>query len=131
MISRNEFRIMLDRVEDKCSKAQKADAALREEEASLESELHDQVESFLRRNGIPYIHSRMDRRSTIRKGWPDFTAMRNSRVACVELKTKNGKLSADQQEVVLELQRAGVPITVCSNLMKAIRFLIENLLEEK
>jgi len=131
MISRNEFRLMLDRAEDKCAKAGKAEAALRGEEVRLEKELHDQLEAFLRRNDILYLHARMDKRSTIRAGWPDFTALRGGRVVCVELKAPNGKVSADQQEVIAELQRAGIPITVTSDLMEAIRFLIENLLEAK
>ena len=131
MISRNEFRLMTDRVKDAGSSQDKRlEAALRGEDIRQEAELHDQVEAFLRRNDIPYVHSRMDKPSTIRKGWPDFTAMRKGRVACVELKGPHGKLSDDQKEVIIELQGAGVPVEVCDNLMKATKFLIKNLIEE-
>ena len=132
MISRNEFRLMADRIKDAGSSQDKRlEAALRAQDIRQEDELHDQVEAFLRRNDIPYVHSRMDKPSTIRKGWPDFTAMRKGWVACVELKGPHGKLSDDQKEVIMELQGAGVPVEVCDNLMKATKFLIKNLIEEK
>jgi hypothetical protein len=40
------------------------------------------------------------------KGWPDLVLLRE-RVLFVELKSATGRLSADQQRVIAQLQRAG------------------------
>jgi len=90
--------------------------------------LHDALLTDLKRRGIPYIHSRMDKPSTIRRGWPDVTAMLGIRVCCIELKAKGGALSEDQKTVITELQTAGVPVLVSSDLAESINFVKQNLL---
>jgi hypothetical protein len=40
-----------------------------------EREMHNLFANWLRLNGVPFIHARMDKKSTIRKGWPDFTLL--------------------------------------------------------
>lgn len=62
-----------------------------------ESVLHDQVATYCRQMGYYYIHSRMDRPSTIQVGAPDFVvALPNGRVLWVECKRKDGKLRTEQ-----------------------------------
>jgi hypothetical protein len=93
------------------------------QEARTERELHDQVVAWLDRKNIPYVHSRMDRKSTIREGWPDFTVMYWRHVACVELKTEQGVVSIEQKKVIEELRAANIPVRVCRTFAEAITFL--------
>ena len=66
-------------------------------EIKEESALHDKVIAFCNRSALGYVHSRMDKRPTIRKGWPDFIVFRRHEgrtlVAFVELKTARGRLT--------------------------------------
>jgi hypothetical protein len=69
----------------------------RNNEIKEESALHDKVIAFCNRSALGYVHSRMDKRPTIRKGWPDFIVFRRHEgrtlVAFVELKTARGRLT--------------------------------------
>lgn len=102
-----------------------------------ERKMHDELGAFLRLKQIPHIHARMDQKSTIRAGWPDFTCMlrdrfcipqHHARVVCVELKAVGGVLSQAQREVIAELERAGVPVLVATSSGEAIQFIISELL---
>ncbi len=70
-----------------------ADEAITKANHVAEVKTHREIENWLRMRSILFIHSRTDRKSTIAAGWPDFTAMYDGRVACVEIKTLCGKLS--------------------------------------
>ncbi|MGO9479060.1 MAG: hypothetical protein ACLP7I_14095 [Limisphaerales bacterium] len=70
-----------------------ADAVADGEEAWL----HEEIIAELRRRRWMFIHSRMDRKSTVQKGTPDFAIYPPGRAAFfVECKTKNGKLTEEQ-----------------------------------
>lgn len=92
-----------------------------------ERKLHDFFSTDLKRRGWPFIHSRMDKPSTIRKGWPDFTILHGGRVVCIEFKTEDGAPDQDQQECIAELQAAGVPVLVAYDLQAAIDFTAKHL----
>lgn len=100
-----------------------------------ERELHDQFIAWLRvhdKGPIPFIHSRMDRKSTIRSGWPDFSVFYafNHKPHCscfVEFKMPGGAISDDQNECFNELMKAGLPVRVCYSLLEAIEFTREKL----
>lgn len=102
---------------------QTASEAQRKWQRGEERKLHEGLAQWLRLRGIPHVHGRMDKASTIRKGWPDFTALYGGRAACVELKAPGGRLSAEQEEVLSELAAASVPATVATTLEEAIAFL--------
>lgn len=97
-----------------------------------ERALHDQFERWLRvheKGPIPYVHSRMDRKSTIRKGWPDFTILRGALPynhslgsCCVEFKMPGEALTDAQVEVHIELKAASVPVKTCYSVVEAIEF---------
>src|SRR5690349_20186852 len=66
----------------------------------MESELHEQIISWTRRQDpqVPYIHARMDKKSTITPGACDFTLfLSQGRLLLVECKTADGDLSDDQK----------------------------------
>ena len=53
---------------------------------TAEKQIHEAVRRWLSLRQIPFIHSRMDKASTIQKGWPDFTILHKGRAFCLELK---------------------------------------------
>jgi hypothetical protein len=92
-----------------------------------EKKLSELVCADLSRRGIPYIKARTDKASTIRKGWPDITAMHSGKVCCVELKAKGGTLSKDQRECISDLESAGIPVTVAFNFDTTLSFILKHL----
>ena len=98
-----------------------------------EAELHGWLETEMIRLGISYIHGRMDKESTIRKGWPDFslfyaTSDGITRACFVELKNKSGRTSADQVDVIAELRAKNIPVLVTGNFTEAVQFIKTRLL---
>ena len=81
--------------------------------AGEEGELHEEILKYLKREGIAYVHARMDVETTTNKGVPDFCiaapgdAERHPRVLWAECKTKNGKLKPDQEIWKFLCERAG------------------------
>jgi hypothetical protein len=112
------------------------------DDIKAERDLHDKFEAWLRvhQNGpIPFVHSRMDRKSTIREGWPDFTVMFNGAAACrgpeqsphscccIEFKMLGKSLSTEQEKCCDELALAGIPVRTCFSVVEAIEFCREKL----
>lgn len=100
-----------------------------EEKAARREEikLHDQFANWCRLNGIPYVHARPDRKSTIAKGHPDFTLLWHGRGVCIEFKAGKGKVTEDQAAKIKELDAARVPCVVTTSLVFAIEFAKETL----
>lgn len=94
-------------------RAQKADR-------ETERKMHVEVSRELLRNGVCFIEARMDKRSTIPKGHPDFTCLKNGYVLLLELKAGGGRLSSDQLDRIGELDKSGNPTTVASSTLEAI-----------
>ena len=92
-----------------------------------EAKLHNDLIQDLQRRGWGYVHSRMDKPSTIASGWPDFTVIHGDRVALVEFKAPGGILSQAQKECIAELRLDGTPVLVTEDLGEAIKFLREYL----
>lgn len=92
-----------------------------------EKKMHQTFEQDLIRRKWPYIHSRMDKPSTIRKGWPDFTVMHAGKVVCIELKALGGVLSEDQRQCIAELRCDNTPVMVTEDIGEAIRFAVDHL----
>lgn len=65
-------------------------------DAKLERELHKLICNELLRRQIVFIHSRMDRKSTIGVSLPDFCFALSGHPVAVECKTKSGELSPEQ-----------------------------------
>ena len=89
-------------------------------EVVAERKLHAQIRNLLNLKGIEYLESRMDKRTTFKVGWPDFTfavlldkpnKMDPTNVTCVpipivwEIKVSNAKLRPEQQEMFWKLQK--------------------------
>ena len=83
---------------------------------SLEADLHDQVESFCREWGWWYLHSRMDRRTTVAVGALDFCiAKPEGRVLWLELKRRGGKATPAQLATIAHLRKLGHTAEIVDN----------------
>lgn len=97
-----------------------------------EKELHEWFETEMIRLGVSYVHGRMDKESTIRKGWPDFSLFYAAedgitRACFVELKSKTTAILKDQVEVIAELKSLNIPVLVTGNFTEAVEFVRKNL----
>lgn len=92
-----------------------------------ERRMHDVVEAWLRRREIPFVHARMDKASTIAKGWPDFTVVYRGRALCLELKAQGGKPTAEQVETLAILEKTGTPCKIAYSEADALEWLRERI----
>jgi DNA anti-recombination protein RmuC len=80
-------------------------------QALAEKKLHELIESLLRQRNYHYLHARMDRKTTLRKGAPDFIIiLPGERCLMVEVKVDGNTLSEDQIRYAAEyhLQTGGI-----------------------
>ena len=74
--------------------------------------IHAKFEAWLRLNEIPFIHSRMDKKSTIRVGWPDFSICFGGKMVFVEFKLPGKELSPEQIAVCDELVSENFKVSI-------------------
>jgi hypothetical protein len=73
-----------------------------------EADLHDQILEHCRCNGWYVLHSRMDRRSTITVGAPDFCiALPSGKTCWIECKRRGGKPTPAQRGAIMVLHLLG------------------------
>src|SRR6516225_9325340 len=106
-----------------------------QEDQSKETQKHNDFIAFLRRHKkvFAYVHANTAKRSTIRRGWPDFTVLckvalghRVKTAAClIEFKNPGGRLSREQVECFNELSSAGIDVFVCTTHKDAIAQIFE------
>lgn len=112
-------------------------AGMTTEEVNLKNELkseksiHDDIIAYLRRNILPYDHSRMDRASTNKVGQPDFSIYIHNRVLFLEIKRQGGKLSEDQIKRHAELEAYGNKVEVIYSYSEATAKILEFIHEIK
>jgi hypothetical protein len=70
---------------------------------------------------LTYDWSRTDRKTTNRKGMPDFRIYRDGRALLGEMKMDGAKLSADQIEMREKFLRAGTEVQIWSSAEAGIR----------
>jgi len=102
-----------------------------------EKAMHVQFENWCRVNDLFVIHSRTDRKTTIRVGLPDFfvikgtqqdgSPFRTAKVCAVEFKFGTGKLRPEQTEVLFDLITKCIPALVAYDLNTAIAWTKEQL----
>ena len=88
--------------------------------AKKEKEMHYIFEQWLNLNGLPFIHARMDKQSTIGNGAPDFTVMHAGLVLCIEFKMAGAKPSEDQARFIAKLVATRTPVYICNMAAEAI-----------
>jgi hypothetical protein len=82
--------------------------------------IHHTFEAWLMLNEIPYVHSRMDKKSTIRVGWPDFSIFYARQTVFVEFKQAGKQLSPEQHAVRNELIAKGFEVSIHTDPGEAI-----------
>jgi len=85
-----------------------------------ERQMHVEVKRECLRQRIGIIEARMDKRSTIPKGHPDLTLMKDNHLFLLELKTEHGRLSDDQLNRIEELKQCGNDTTLANSTKEAL-----------
>jgi hypothetical protein len=96
-----------------------------------EKEFHRDFEKWLRERRIPFVTARMDRRSTIGNGKPDYCVTWMNRCVYVELKTSKGRLSPAQIKEIEYIRRSGNTVEIARSLPEAIEAIHNILCEGK
>jgi hypothetical protein len=82
-----------------------------------EDGLHGQIVEDCKRRGWKYVHSRMDRRTTVGEGVCDFIIYADrGRMFHVECKALNGKLSMEQRIFITWVEHLGHKVHVVTAL---------------
>jgi hypothetical protein len=84
-----------------------------------EKQFHRDFEKWLRERQIPFVTARMDRRSTIGNGKPDYCVTWMNRCVYVELKTDKGRLSPAQIKEIEYIRRSGNTVEVARGMAEA------------
>ena len=93
-----------------------------------ERDLHDQIIAHCRLHGWYYVHSRMDQRTTIKVGCPDFIiALPHGKVLWIECKTKTGKLSEQQAGAIYALNALDHDVYVIRSMTEFLAVLQQSL----
>lgn len=73
-----------------------------------EAALHDEIEQFLRARRWPYVHARMDKRTTNALGVADFIILAPGGITLIiEAKTRTGKQTPEQLGFQMGVERNG------------------------
>ncbi len=85
-----------------------------------ERQIHDGFNVWLRERSIPFIESRMDRKSTIAKAWPDYSIFWMDRALMIEVKTAKGRLRPDQVTMIEFIRRSGNRVEIVRSVPECI-----------
>lgn len=76
-------------------------------EAKNEKELQEQIVAWLDIERIYYVRPRMDKRTTVRHGTPDFIVAVSGIFLAIECKTSTGRVSSDQDREIQAIKESG------------------------
>ena len=88
-----------------------------------EQELQKELCDLLNSHGIPFCRARMDRRSRITRGWPDFTFAFNGQFVSWEAKVGKGTLAKEQADLMFKILSHGGRARVIRSIDEAIQHL--------
>jgi hypothetical protein len=95
-----------------------------EDPIEYESDLHDRIIDYCRAKSYYAVHARMDRRTTVAVGTPDFAiAMPGGRMVWLECKRNGAKATPAQQATIAHLQKLGHIAAVVDNWPDALKLL--------
>lgn len=80
---------------------------VREVEERSEKDLHKDIVRYLNVLGVPFAHARMDKKSSIAVGFPDFSFPYKGRFVGWEAKVKGKGLTSEQQATRELIERNG------------------------
>jgi hypothetical protein len=85
-----------------------------------EKEIHQAFEMWLRERQVPFITSRMDQKSTIAKGAPDYCVTWMGRCLYIEVKTEKGRLRDNQAKAIDYIRRSGNRVEICRSVSECV-----------
>ncbi len=85
-------------------------------EKKTEREIQNQIADYLRLHEITFYNSRMDRKATIGRGLPDFAYAYHGIPIAIEVKTKDGKTSDEQNKCHEKMRENGWKVYVVRSL---------------
>lgn len=94
-------------------------------QAKSEKELQNQIAALLSIRGIPFIRQRMDKKSQVRVGWPDFTFCLNGKFCTFEVKMLGKNPDIEQSKVIQEILDSGGWCAVVRSCREAIKWIDE------
>jgi hypothetical protein len=105
----------------------------REVEEQSERDLHRDIVRYLNVLGVPFAHARMDKKSSIAVGYPDFSFPYRGRFVAWEAKVRGRPLDADQQRTREMIEKHGGQFAVIRGLEDAKNHLreIDSIVEPK
>lgn len=86
----------------------------------LEKEIQERIAQYLQLHNVRFNRSRMDRKTTCVKGWPDFTFVVNGRACFFEVKRPGQKPDPDQSKVLSDLIAAGAFVRIVHSVQEAV-----------
>jgi hypothetical protein len=89
--------------------------------AGKEKDLQRLIATYLRLNEFYYVTPRMDKRSTLRRGAPDFIICIHGHFLCIEAKACKGTLSDMQSLHLVEVTKCGGTYCVARSLEDVIQ----------
>lgn len=117
----NVLRCMSPELREKYAPGQRTRAEADEKrQRDTEKEIHAQVRRECLRQKIAVSGAAMNKRSTIEKGHPDLTLMKDNHLLLLELKAEGGRLSTDQIDRIAELKECGNDTVVAYSALEAI-----------
>jgi hypothetical protein len=90
------------------------------ERAKNERQLQDSIAAYLRLREIPFYQARMDRKTTGKVGWPDFTFPYCGRFVALEAKLPGEMPTSEQNGVLLALMKQGAYVKIVHSLAEAV-----------
>jgi hypothetical protein len=102
---------------------------LDKEERDLERDQHKIFWNYCLLKDITVDYHNPTKKTTNRKGWPDFPCYKDGRVLFIEFKSLTGRLSKDQKERREELERQGFKYVVVTAASDAIEIVQTYLLQ--
>lgn len=85
-----------------------------------EVEVHQAFSHWLDSQGLPFVHSRTDRKHTNAVGDPDYFILNSGKVLAIEFKVGRNKLSRIQEKRIAYLRKAGIAVHILQCCEKAI-----------
>ena len=90
-------------------------------QAGEERQLQEQIAQWLNLKDVAFINPRMDKRSPLPGGWPDFTLAYQGIPIAIECKTVAGALRPEQQQCLAKMEQNGWTILIARDLAAVAR----------
>lgn len=95
----------------------------------VEGAMHKAVIQYCNLKGVGYVHAQMNKKSTIKKGHPDFTCYFNGKVCFLEMKIPGRPCTPEQINCIAEIGDVqNCPVLVARSSQEAIDFIRKHLL---